>query len=164
MPSVDLVSELDMMEVDNAVNMTHKEISNRFDFRGGKSSIEFDKANKTIKLIADDDFKLRSMHQILELKFVKRSLDVRSIKYGDEEQASGNIIRQSAKLQSGIERDMAKKITKKIKDAKLKVNCEIQGDQLRLSGKKIDDLQSCMGVLKETREIDIPLQFTNMKR
>ena len=162
MPSFDVVSELDLQEVDNAVNQAAKDISTRFDFRGGKSEIEFKKDEKKIVIKADDDMKLRAIHQILEQKMVKRSIDLRSLKYGDEEQISGGLLRQVVDLQSGISKDAAKKITKAIKDSKLKVQAQIQDEQVRVTGKKIDDLQEVIGLLKQ-QEVGLPLQFINMR-
>ena len=162
MPSFDVVSEVDLQEVDNAVNQAAREIQTRFDFRGGQSSIEFDKAKKSIKIIADDDFKLRSIQQILEQKFSKRSLDLRSLEYGREETAGGQLIRQEVTLKVGIEKDIAKRITTLIKNSKLKVQAQFQDEQVRVTGKKIDDLQEVIQLLK-TEEVGLPLQFTNMR-
>jgi len=163
MPSFDIVSEVDLMEIDNAVNMTMKEIAQRFDFRGGKSSLELDKTTKKIKIIADDDMKLRAIHQILETRLAKRNIDIRCLKYGTEEAASGNIIRQNVDLKNGIEKEEAKELTRKIKDSKLKVQAEIQGEQLRVSGKSIDDLQTVMGMIKGM-QLKFPVQFINQRR
>lgn len=162
MPSFDIVCEIDLQEVDNAVNQASKEIGNRFDFRGGKSEINFSKAEPCIKIFADDDMKLRAIHQILEQKFVKRDLDLRTLDYGREEDASGGAIRQTVTLKQGIEKENAKKITKAIKDTKLKVQAQIQDSQVRVTGKKIDDLQSVISALKE-KELGLPMQFVNMR-
>lgn len=162
MPSFDIVSEIDTQELDNAVNMAAKEIGNRFDFRGGKSKIEFMKSEKTITIFADDDMKLQAIHQVLEQKMAKRSLDLRSLDYGKEEEASGGAIRQLVKIKNGIDKDQAKKITKCIKESKLKVQAQIQDEQVRVTAKKIDDLQSVISLLKE-QESGLPLQFVNMR-
>ncbi len=162
MPSFDIVSDLDMMEVDNAVNQAAKEIGNRFDFRGGKSELSLEKEAKKIKIVADDDMKLRSIHQILETKLAKRDLDLRCLNYGKEEQASGNIIRQMVELKAGITKEEAKVITKEIKESKLKVQSQIQGEQVRVTGKKIDDLQAVMSMLKSA-DLKFPVQFINMR-
>lgn len=162
MPSFDIVSEIDMQEVDNAVNMASKEIGNRFDFRGGKSEISFSKEDKRISILADDDMKLRAIHQIIEQKMAKRSIDLRSLKYSDEEQASGGQIRQNVALRAGIEKEDAKKITKAIKETKLKVQAQIQDDQVRVTGKKIDDLQAVISQLR-SMELGLPLQYINMR-
>jgi uncharacterized protein YajQ (UPF0234 family) len=163
MPSFDIVSEIDLMEIDNAVNMTIKEIGQRFDFRGGKSTLELDKTARKIKITADDDMKLRAIHQILETRLAKRSIDLRCLKYGAEEAASGNIIRQMVDLKNGLEKEEAKELTKAIKDSKLKVQAEIQGEQLRVSGKSIDDLQTVIAMIKGL-QLKFPVQFINMRR
>lgn len=162
MPSFDIVSELDLQEVDNAVNQTVKEITGRFDFKGSKSEINFLKDQKMIKIIADDDMKLRSIHQILETKIAKRGLDCRSLDYKKPEIASGGIMRQEVALKIGLTKEEAKKITQIIKDSKLKVQPQIQDDQVRVTGKKIDDLQSVIGMLKDSNT-GIPMQFINMR-
>jgi len=162
MPSFDIVSEIDLQEVDNAVNQAAKEIETRFDFRGGKSSIELDRKEQKIKIIADDEMKLRSIHQILEQKLVKRAIDLRCLNYGKEESAGGQTLRQSVSLRSGLEKEAAKKINKAIKDSKLKVQSQIQDEQIRVTAKKIDDLQEVIATLKQ-EEFGLPLQFVNMR-
>lgn len=163
MPSFDVVSELDLMEVENAVHQVEKEISQRFDFRGGKSTVEFDKGAKTIKILADDDMKLRSIHQLLGQKMAKRSVDLRCMKESKEEAASGNMIRQLVTLKAGLEKEELKEINKAVKESKLKLTSEIQGDIIRVTGKSIDDLQAVMKVLK-AKDFGVPLQFTNMRK
>lgn len=162
MPSFDIVNELNLMEVENAVNQTQKEIAQRFDFKGGKSDLEFDKAGKKLKIIADDDMKLRSIHQILESKLAKRGLDLRCLKYEKEEPASGNVIRQMVSLKSGIDKEDAKEITKAIKDSKLKVQAQIQDEQVRVTSKSIDELQATIQFLR-SQELKTPVQFINMR-
>jgi uncharacterized protein YajQ (UPF0234 family) len=163
MPSFDIVSELDLMEVENAVNQSAKEIEQRFDFRGGKSSIELDKGSKKIKIMADDELKLRSIHQILQQKLAKRNIDLRGLKYNQEEQASGSMLRQFIELKAALEKEEMKEVNKVIKDSKLKVTTETQGDQLRVTSKSIDDLQAVMSLLKG-KELKFPVQFINMRR
>jgi uncharacterized protein YajQ (UPF0234 family) len=161
MASFDIVSEVDFQEIDNAVNTAVKEMVGRFDFKGTKSSINLEKAEKKIKIVADDEFKLRSIHMILEQKLSKRNVDLRVLDYGKEEQ-SGQLLKQEVKLRSGIEQETAKKITKLIKDSKLKVQAQIQDEQVRVTGKKIDDLQDVIKLLREN-EVGVPLQFINMR-
>ena len=144
------------------MNQASKEIGNRFDFKGGKSEITLEKEGKKIKIIADDEMKLRSIHQILETKMAKRAVDLRCLHYGDEEAATGNIIRQGIDLKAGITKEEAKAITKEIKESKLKVQSQIQGEQVRVTGKKIDDLQEVMSLLK-TATLKFPVQFINMR-
>jgi cyclic-di-GMP-binding protein len=162
MPSFDVVSEVDMQEIDNAVNQVSKEIQTRFDFRGGKSKVDLDRDAKVILIVADDELKLRSIHQILDQKLAKRDVDIRALDYGDQVEASGNLIRQSVSLRAGIGREDAKKISKLIKESKLKVQAQIQEDQVRITGKKLDDLQECIGLLKVS-DLSLPLQFINMR-
>ena len=162
-PSFDIVNEVDLQEVDNAVTQVQKEISQRFDFRGGKSEITLDKPAKKIKIIADDDMKLRSIHQILETKMAKRSVDLRVLKYGKEEAGSGGVIRQIVDLKAGLDKEDAKVVIKAIKDSQIKVQAQIQDDQVRVTSKSIDDLQSTINYLKG-QELSFPVQFINMRR
>ncbi len=163
MPSFDIVNEVNLQEVDNAVNQTVKEISTRFDFPGSKSTIEFDKTEKKIKILADDELKLRSIHQLLEQKLVKRSVDLRLLDYGKQVEGTGNALRQEVTLKNGIDKEEAKKIVKLIKDSKIKVQAQIQDEQVRVTGKSIDDLQETIRTLRAATEIGLPLQFINMR-
>ena len=162
MASFDIVSDVDLQEVDNAINQSAKEITNRFDFRGSKTTIDLDKSAKIIKIATEDDMKLRAIHQVLATKLVKRSVDLKALDYGDPEEATGNTLKQVITLKAGLSKEDAKKITKKIKELKLKVTAQIMDDQVRVTGKKIDDLQSVMGQLKSA-DLDVPLQFVNMR-
>lgn len=162
MPSFDVVSELDMMEVENAVNQTQKEIGTRFDFRGGKSELELDKEAKKIKIVADDDMKLRSIHQILSGKLAKRGVDLKGLKYGKEVEASGNTIRQEIELKTGLGKEESKEVMKVIKEAKLKVTTQIQDEQVRVTSKSIDELQATIAKLRGA-ELKFPVQFVNMR-
>ncbi len=161
-PSFDIVSEIEEQEVDNAVNQTAREISTRFDFKGGASTVEFDKTQMQIKIMAEDDMKLRSIHQILETKMAKRGLDCRVLDYGKEEPASGRALRQIVKIKNGLTKEEGKDLIKKIKDSKLKVQAQIQEEQVRVTGKKIDDLQEVITMLKSSA-FAMPLQFINMR-
>ncbi len=160
--SFDIACELDMQEVLNAVTQAVKEIGQRFDFKGSKSSIELDKGKATITLVSDDEFKLKSVIDILQSKLVKRSIALKALTYGKMEQAAGGTVRQLITLQQGIPQEKAKEIVKIIKDTKMKVSAEIQKDQVRVRGKKIDDLQAIMALIKE-RDLGIHLQFTNYR-
>lgn len=162
MPSFDIVSETNMQEVDNAINQAVKEIATRFDFKGGRNTIELDKEAKIVKIIADDDMKLRAIHQLIEQKLAKRGVDLGCLDFGDHEEASGQTIRQKITIKSGIDKESAKKIVKSIKDSKLKVQAQIQDEQVRVSGKKIDDLQEVIALLKQNSP-GIPLQYINMR-
>jgi len=160
--SFDIVSKVDMQEVDNAMNQARKEIIQRYDFKGSKSSIELKEKEMEIVLISDDDFKMKALVDILQSKFVKRSVPLKALTYGAIEQAGGNTVRQVIKLQNGIDKENAKLITKMIKDSKLKVQSQIMEDQVRVSGKSKDDLQSVMAMLRQA-DLKFAVQFTNYR-
>ena len=158
--SFDVVSKTDMQEVANAVQQAQKELAQRFDFKGSKSSIEL--AAEEIVLVSDDEGKLVSVKDILETKLVKRHVSLKALDYGKLEQAAGGTVRQRVKVVQGIETDKAKAIVKAIKDAKLKVQASIQSDQVRVVGRNKDDLQRAIAIVKEG-DYGIPLQFTNYR-
>ena len=151
-----------MQEVDNAINMVSRDISNRYDFRGSNTRLTFNKSRKTIKLEADNDMQLTAVRDMLENRAINRKLSIKIFDYQNEENASGMSVRQIVNLREGINSENAKKINKMIKDMKLKVQSQIQGEQLRVTGKKIDDLQGVISALNEAK-LDLPLQFVNMK-
>lgn len=158
MPSFDVVSELDAHEVRNAVDNAAKELERRYDLRG-KASFEF--KDKTVTLTADADFMLEQLIEILKLSLVKRKIDVQCLEYKDA-YASGKVVKQEVILREGIEKELAKKIVAVVKEAKLKVQASIQGEQVRITGKKRDDLQEAIAVLR-TQELGMPLQFDNFR-
>lgn len=158
--SFDIVSKTDMQEVTNAVQQARKELTTRFDFKGSKSDIEL--AAEEIVLTSDDEQKLKSVRDILEEKMVKRKVSIKALDYQTIEQAAGSTVRQRVKIIDGIETDKAKAIVKAIKDAKIKVQASIQGDQVRVAGKKKDELQTVMTMLRE-RDFGLPLQFVNYR-
>ena len=160
--SFDIVSRVDMQEVLNSVQQATKEMSQRFDFKGSKSSIEFSKDKAEITLISDDEQKLKSVIDILQSKLAKRKVSLKSLQYGKVELASGGTVRQVITLQQGISQEKAKEIVKIIKDSKLKVQAEIQKDQLRVRAKKIDDLQAVISMLKE-KDLGIHTEFLNYR-
>jgi len=160
MPSFDIVSEVNQVEVRNALDQTNKELSTRFDFKGSDARVEH--ADKTLTLYADDDFKVRQVTDILTARLAKRGVDVRALKYGDLEKVSGNKVKQVVTVRVGIEQDLAKKIVKLVKDNKLKVQASIQGDAVRISGAKRDDLQSTIALIKKSIT-DFPVQFGNFR-
>lgn len=162
MPSFDIVSKTDMEEVNNAVSGALKEISTRFDFKGSKCSFELKAKEEEVVILADDALKLKQMHELLRGYITRRKLDVSCLDFGKEEQASGNTIRQIVKIKQGIGQEVAKKIIKNIKDAKMKVQTAIQKDEIRVSGKKKDDLQEVITFVKNM-DIDQPLQFVNFR-
>jgi len=160
--SFDIVSKVDMQEVLNAVQQASKEISQRFDFKGSKSSIELSKEKAEITLVADDDYKLKSLTEILKAKLVKRNISLKALNFGKVENAAGDTLRQIVSLQQGLSPERAKDIAKLIKDTKLKVQAEIQKDQLRVRAKKIDDLQSIIKILKE-KDFDFHIEYINYR-
>ncbi len=162
MPSFDIVSQLESHELENAINNTKRQIDQRFDFRGSKVVIEHDAKAKTLKIEAEDRMKIEAVGEILRTCASKRGLDLKAMKFEDPESATGASQRQIVKIQEGLDRDTAKKIVKLIKETKLKVQAAIQGEEVRVSGKKIDDLQSVQKTLREA-DLDVPLQFTNQK-
>lgn len=158
--SFDIVSKTDMQEVSNAIQQAQKELAQRFDFKGSKSSIEL--TGEEIILISDDEGKLRSVIDILESKLVKRKVALKAIDYQKIEAAATGTVRQRAKIVQGIETEKAKAIVKSIKDAKVKVQASIQSDQVRVTGRSKDDLQKAISLVKEN-DYGIPLQFTNYR-
>lgn len=160
MPSFDIVSEVNQVEVRNAIDQANKEVSTRFDFKGSDARIEYD--GKAMTLYADDDFKLKQVTDILVAKLTKRQVDIRSLKYGDAEKISGNKVKQAVNVRTGVEQELAKKIVKLLKEAKLKVQASIQGDAIRVSGTKKDDLQSAIAFVRKSIA-DYPLQYQNFR-
>jgi cyclic-di-GMP-binding protein len=158
----DIACTVDLQEVLNAVNQAMKEIGQRFDFKGSKSDIELDKGKSELTVISDDDLKLKSVVDILQTKLVKRGVALKALQYGKVEQAAGNTVRQVVSLQQGIPTEKAKEMVKIIKDMKLKVTAEIQKDQVRVRGKKLDDLQAIIAKFKET-DFGIHIQFVNYR-
>jgi uncharacterized protein YajQ (UPF0234 family) len=155
MPSFDIVSE-----IDNAINGARREIDTRFDFKGSKCSIERKEA--AITLLADDDMKLRQMQELLRGYVTRRKLDAGALEFKDPEKASGNALRQEVVVKQGIDQKLAKEIVKAIKDSKLKVQASIQGDELRITGKKRDDLQDAIALVRGLK-IEQPLQYVNFR-
>ena len=160
MPSFDIVSKTDLTEVDNAINGARREIDTRFDFKGSKCTIE--RSEESITLLADDDMKLRQMQELLKGYITRRKLDAGALEFKDPEKASGNAVRQEVIVKQGIDRELAKQIVKAIKDAKLKVQTAIQGDELRVTGKKRDDLQEAIALIRGLK-IEQPLQYENFR-
>lgn len=160
--SFDIVSEVNFMEVDNAISQAQKELSQRYDFKGSKSSIEYNKAEKKITLIGDDDFKLKALIDIVEGKFAKRGVSLKSMEYMAKEQAFEGTVRQVIKLVSGLPSDKAKELSKLIKNNKFKVNTQIDGSKVKVSSPKKDELQAVISFLKNSN-FSLPLQFTNYR-
>ncbi|MGE5773645.1 MAG: YajQ family cyclic di-GMP-binding protein [Hyphomicrobiales bacterium] len=160
MPSFDVVSQVDRQEVDNAVNQTRKEVAQRYDFKGTKTEITLDK--DSIQIVSDDDFKVKAVVDILQSKIVRRGISLKALTYGEIQPAAGGLAKQTITVQQGIETEKARHIVKLVKDSKLKVQSQIQGDQVRISGKKRDDLQAVIQLLKG-QDLDLPLQFINYR-
>jgi len=160
--SFDIVSKIDLQEVKNAMEQALKEVGQRFDFKGSKSDIRLDETAKEISVTSDDDYKLKSLIDILQTKLIKRGISPKALTYGKVESGLGGTAKQKITLQQGIPSDKAKEIVRAIKDLKLKVQTQIQGDQLRVTGKNKDDLQSAIKCLRET-DLGIDMQFTNYR-
>lgn len=160
--SFDIVSSVDMQEVDNAVNQAIKELRNRYDFRGSKSSIELLKSEKKILIIGDDDLKLRNLQDLLKTRMAARNISVKALKFEEPEKAFEGTLRQEVELVNGIAQDKAKEIVRLIKESGVKVQASIQGDEIRVTSKSRDDLQAVIQLLREA-SLEIPLQFTNYR-
>jgi cyclic-di-GMP-binding protein len=160
--SFDIVSELNLQEMDNAVNQAQKEIATRYDFKGSAAGIEFSRGEKELTLTADGESQLEAVRKVMVEKMIKRGVDPKSMDPQKLEQATHKTVRQKVKLKSGIDKDTAKLIQKQIKELKLKVNASIQGEALRVSGSKKDDLQAVIAALKANPP-GIPLQFNNFR-
>jgi uncharacterized protein YajQ (UPF0234 family) len=160
MPSFDIVSKTDLAEVDNALNNLQREITQRFDFKGSNSKIERKESELTIN--ADDDMKLRQLQEMLKGHLTRRQVDAGVLDFKDPEKAAGQSVRQTVRVRQGIEQDLAKKVVKAIKDSKMKVQVAIQGDELRVTGKKRDDLQDTIDLVKKLN-LGLPLQYVNFR-
>jgi hypothetical protein len=159
MPSFDTVSEVDMHEVTNAIDQAKRELGNRWDFKNVQADITFDK--EKIEFAAEQDFQLDQLIEMLKMAFSKRGVDVRVLNDGSDSKA-GKLVKKTYALQQGIDQATARKMVKLVKDSKIKVQVAIQGDKVRMTGKKRDDLQQAMAILKES-DIDIPIQFNNFR-
>jgi uncharacterized protein YajQ (UPF0234 family) len=160
MPSFDIVSKTDLAEVANAINGMAREIATRFDFKGSKSTVEL--KDGTITLNADDDLKLKQMHELLKTYLTRRKVDAGALDFKPAEKASGGAVRQTVLVRQGVEQELAKRIVKEIKGTKLKVQVAIQGDALRVTGKKRDDLQEAIAFVRGLK-IEQPLQYINFR-
>ena len=162
MASFDIVNKVDAQLLDNAINVARKEILNRFDFNGSKSEINYDKKTLTIQITTENDMRMEAITDAIRSRMIKQNLNPLCLDFGKESAASGMMIRKDIKVKEGIDKEVAKKIVKDIKDSKLKVSAQIMDDQVRVTGKKIDDLQDVIGLMRRG-SYDIPLQFVNMK-
>lgn len=160
--SFDIVSEINLQEMDNAVNQAVKEITTRYDFKGSAAMVEFNRKDKELTLTADQEAQLEAVRKVVVEKMIKRGVDPKCLDPQKLEEATHKTVRQKVKMKSGIDKDTAKTIQKAIKDLKLKVNASIQGEALRVSGSKKDDLQAVIAYLRNN-PVGIPLQFTNYR-
>lgn len=160
MPSFDIVSEVDKQEVKNAVEQANKEVSTRFDFKGSDARVE--QAEYALTVFADDEFKLDQVQEVLNNKLIKRSIDIKCLDFGKVEKVTGNKVKRTVTVKTGVEIELAKKIVKEIKDSKLKVQASIQGDTVRVTGAKRDLLQEAIALVRK-QVADFPLQFQNFR-
>ncbi len=160
MPSFDVVSDLDFNEVTNAVDQANREVGTRYDFKGSSANVE--KLDKALQLYADSEFQLEQLSIIVYQKLAKRGIDVRAVEAGKIETVGGNKVKQALTLKTGIGKELAKEIVKLVKESKLKVQAAIQGEQVRITGKKRDDLQEAIALLRASK-IEQPLQFENFR-
>lgn len=160
MPSFDIVSEIDTVEIKNAIDQASKEIGQRYDFKGSDARVE--QADKVLTLHADTDFQLDQVYEIVIAKLAKRNVDVRCLERAKIEKVSGNKVKQEVKVRAGIEQELAKRLVRVIKDSKLKVQASIQGDTVRVSGAKRDILQDTIALVKK-EVLDFPLQYQNFR-
>lgn len=160
MPTFDIVSKAELSEVENAINGVRRDIGQRYDFKGSNCSVERNEAELTI--LADDDMKLRQMHELLQANLARRKLDPKVLDYQTPEKAAGTSVRQKVVVRQGVATELARKIVKQLKGSKLKVQVAIQGDELRVTGKKRDDLQDAIALVKEM-DADQPLQYVNFR-
>ncbi len=160
MPTFDIVSRTNLAEVDNAVNGVMREISQRFDFKDSKCSVR--RAEGTLTILADDDMKLRQVHELLATYLTRRKVDAKALDYKTPERATGDTLRQTVEVRQGVDRELSAKIVKAIKGSKLKAQVAVQGDEVRVTGKKRDDLQEVIALVKEM-DVDQPLQYVNFR-
>jgi cyclic-di-GMP-binding protein len=162
MPSFDVVSKIDVQTFDNVINIVKKEIVTRFDFRDSKSNLELNKKDLILNISTEDEMRLNSIIDMVRSRMIKQSLSPLALDLSKEHYGSGSLIKKDIRLKQGLDKDTARKIVKLVKDLKLKVEAQVMDDQVRVSGKKIDELQSAIAHLR-TAEVDAPLQFVNMK-
>ena len=162
MPSFDIVSKIDTQKLDYAINTVVKEIASRFDFNNSKTKIELDKKTNLINVLTENDMRLKTIEGIIISRMIKQSLDPQSLDFGKELYASGNMVKKEIKVKEGIDKETAKKVVKVIKDSGKKVQASIMDEQVRVTGKKLDDLQEIMDIVKKS-DIGIPVQFDNYR-
>jgi len=162
MPSFDIVSKVDLQTLDNAINAAIKEIITRFDFRDSKTEIDLDKKSLVVKVLTENEMRVTAIEDVVRSRLIKQKIDPNCMDFGKQQYASGNMVRKDINIKQGIDKDASRKIMKDIKESNIKVQAQIMDDQLRVSSKKIDDLQKTMAILR-SKDYGIPLQFQNMK-
>ena len=162
MPSFDIVSKVDIQKLDNAINTAVKEINTRYDFHGSKTEVELDKKSLVIKIMTEDDMRMDAIRGIIISRVMKQGLEPSCLDFGKEHAASGAMIRKEVKIIDGIEKEAAKKVVKVIKDSGLKVQASIMDDQVRVTGKKLDELQATIAIVRQS-DFEQPLQFINFR-
>jgi len=162
MPALDIVNKIDAQTLDNVVNVVKKEIATRYDFRNSKTEIDLDKKNNIINILTENEMRIEAIEDVLRSRMIKQKLDPLCLDFAKQRYASGSMMKKELKIKEGIDKENAKKIIKLIKDRKLKVEAQQMDEQVRVTGKKIDDLQAVMSVIR-TAELEIPVQFTNFK-
>lgn len=162
MPTFDIVSKIDSQTLDNAINNAKKEILNRYDFNDSKSTVELDKKTNELTIVTENDMRLKAIIDSIISRMVKQGIDAKSMDFGKDQYASGNMIRKEIKVKEGIDKETAKKLVKKIKDSGLKVQASIMDDQIRVQGKKIDELQAVIALCRK-EDFGQPLQYINMR-
>lgn len=162
MPSFDIISKVDLQKLDNAINTALKELKNRYDFHGSATEVELDKKLMQIKIMTENDMRMDAIRDIIISRSMKQGLDANCFDFGKDQQAAGSMLRKEVKIINGIDKEIAKKIVKVIKDSGLKLQASIMDDQVRVTGKKLDDLQSAISLVKQAG-FDLPLQFENFR-
>ena len=162
MPSFDIVSKIDHQKLDNAINVSIKEITNRYDFHGSKSEVNLDKKALSLEIITENEMRLKAIQEIIISRMMKQGLDPACLDYGKEHYASGNMIRKDIKVREGVDKETGKKIVKMIKDSGIRVQASIMDEQVRVTSKKIDDLQQVIGVVR-SQHTGLPLQYLNFR-
>jgi len=162
MPSFDIVSEVDLQKLDNAINVASREIGTRYDFHGSKTTVDLDKKTCIVNILTENEMRMEAIREILISRMMKQGVDAGCLDFGKEQTVSGNMLRKEVKIKKGVDKDTARKLVKIIKDSGQKVQAAIMDDQLRVTGKKIDDLQAVISVVKGSG-IELPLQFTNFR-
>lgn len=162
MPSFDIVNKIDIQVMDNAINVARKDITSRYDFKGSKSTIELDKKLLNIHILTESEMRIEAIEDTIRSRMIKQGLNPLALDFGKEQYASGNLLKKDIKIKQGIDKETAKKIVKHIKDLKLKVEAQIMDEQVRVTGKKIDELQAVISSVRAA-SFEIPVQFVNMK-